>query len=192
VSAALAFAISWVLFKEKNTEKATSENVNHETTIVKDSVPMIEHDITIESPINGSLLKLSEVKDESFAKEMLGKGFAVLPVEGKVYAPFDGRADLVFETGHAIGISSETGEEVLIHVGIDTVKLEGKFYSPKVASGDEIKKGQLLLEFDIEKIIEAGYDVTTPVIITNSQDYTRFEVEDKKIVRAGEKVMVIA
>lgn len=193
VASAIAFVISWVLYKEKNTvQKSTVENSNYETaTIVENTLSNTDKDKIIHSPINGSLLKLSEVKDESFAKEMLGKGFAILPVEGKVYAPFDGRADMVFETGHALGLSSETGEEMLIHVGIDTVKLEGKFYSPKVASGDEIKKGQLLLEFDIEKIKEAGYDVTTPVIITNSHDYTRFEVEDKKVVRAGEKVMVI-
>jgi PTS system sucrose-specific IIC component len=185
----IAFVISWALYKENNTVENTVQN--YETaTIVKNTVSNTNEN-TIESPMNGNLVKLSEVKDESFAKEMLGKGFAIIPSEGKVYAPFNGKADLVFETGHALGISSVTGEEMLIHVGIDTVKLEGKFYYPKISSGDVIKKGQLLLEFDLEKIKEAGYDVTTPVIITNSDDYTRFEIEDKKIVRAGEKVMVI-
>ncbi|BCN29304.1 PTS beta-glucoside transporter subunit IIBCA [Anaeromicropila herbilytica] len=198
ISSSIAFAISWTLYKEKSTQVENTNDVNSPNNEITSSEASNKVEAkqrsekTINSPMNGTLFNLSEVNDESFSKEMLGKGFAILPEEGKVYAPFDGTADMVFETGHALGISSETGEEILIHVGLDTVNLEGKYYTPKVNSGDSIKKGQLLLEFDLEKIKEAGYDVITPVILTNSDNYETFVIEEKKSVKAGEKVMVVA
>jgi len=118
---------------------------------------------------------LSEVADATFAQEILGKGAAIVPEKGVIYAPFDGKVDVMFETGHAVGLVGENGVELLVHIGIDTVNLEGKYFSPKKAAGDVVKKGDVLIEFDIEKIKEAGYDVTTPVIVSNTDQYAIVE-----------------
>lgn len=102
----------------------------------------------------------------------MGKGFAVIPSEGKVYAPFDGTVEALFNTKHAVGLKSKNGLEVLIHIGLDTVDLEGKYYNNLVKQGDEIHAGQLLLEFDIDKIKAEGYDIITSVVITNTDNYS--------------------
>ena len=101
----------------------------------------------------------------------MGKGAAVIPAEGKVYAPVDGVAVSVFDTKHAIGIAAENGAEILIHIGLDTVELNGKYFTAHISQGDAVKKGQLLMEFDMEGIRAAGYDVVTPVIISNTDQY---------------------
>lgn len=129
-------------------------------------------DITVSSPLDGEVISLGEVKDATFSQEILGKGIAVIPKDGIVYAPFDGKVDVMFETGHAVGLAGENGVELLIHVGMDTVNLEGKYFHPRKATGDSVKKGEILLEFDKEKIESEGYDITTPVIISNSEIYT--------------------
>ncbi len=126
---------------------------------------------TLYAPLNGKILPLSEVPDEMFSNEILGKGIAILPDTGAVYAPADGVIEQVADTCHAIGITTDDGIEILIHVGIDTVKLNGQCFDVRVKDGAKIKKGELLLEFDISDIIEAGYPVVTPIIVTNSDDY---------------------
>lgn len=126
---------------------------------------------TIYAPIKGEVKDLAEVADEAFATGAMGQGIAIIPVEGKLYAPVDGEVTTFFPTGHAIGIVSDNGAEILIHVGMDTVKMNGDGFSPKVAQGAKVKKGDLLLEFDLEKIKAAGYSITTPVIITNTDAY---------------------
>jgi PTS system sucrose-specific IIC component len=123
------------------------------------------------APAKGKAIPLSEVHDPTFASETLGKGMAIIPTEGKIYAPFDGTLDMLYDTMHALGLTSDDGIEVLIHVGIDTVKLNGKHFKAHAKSGDEVKKGQLLLEFDIDGIRADGYYVDTPVIITNTDEY---------------------
>ncbi|HJB01690.1 MAG TPA: beta-glucoside-specific PTS transporter subunit IIABC [Candidatus Mediterraneibacter merdavium] len=129
-------------------------------------------DITVPSPLSGKAVPLSEVKDATFSQEILGKGAAIIPDKGVVYAPFDGKIDVMFETGHALGLTADNGAELLIHVGMDTVNLEGKYFYPKKATGDTIKKGDILLEFDMDGIINAGYDITTPVVVSNTEKYT--------------------
>ena len=129
-------------------------------------------DITVPSPLSGKAVPLSEVKDATFSQEILGKGAAIIPDKGVVYAPFDGKIDVMFETGHALGLTADNGVELLIHVGMDTVNLEGKYFYPKKATGDTIKKGDILLEFDMDGIINAGYDITTPVVVSNTEKYT--------------------
>lgn len=105
-----------------------------------------------------------------------------MPREGKVVSPVDGVLTTFFPTGHAIGIQSDSGAEILIHVGMDTVQLEGKYFTPKAKQGEKIKKGQLLLEFDLEKIKKAGFDIITPVIVTNADNYLEvIEVKEKEI-----------
>lgn len=119
----------------------------------------------------------------------MGQGIAIVPQEGKVYAPFDGVADTVFETGHALGLSGENGVEVLIHVGIDTVNLQGKYFQPKISSHEKIKKGQLLLEFDKEAIQKEGYEIVTPVIITNSEKYGQIQSLVSGQVEVGREIL---
>ena len=113
---------------------------------------------------------MTEVNDPTFSGEILGKGVAIIPSEGKLYAPFDGEVSMVFETKHAIGLIKED-VEMLIHVGLETVSLEGKYFTAKVQAGDKIKKGDLLIEFDLDAIAKAGYDTITPVIVSNADDF---------------------
>lgn len=127
---------------------------------------------TIVSPLLGKSIPLTEVKDEVFATGVLGEGVGVIPEKGELYAPADGTIDTVFDSRHAISMVTDTGAELLMHVGMDTVKLEGKGYTPLVKNGEKVKKGQLLLKFDIELIKAAGYDVTTPVVVTNADEFT--------------------
>ncbi|GAB2941020.1 PTS beta-glucoside transporter subunit IIABC [Hafnia psychrotolerans] len=134
-------------------------------------VSLAREKVTISSPLCGELVDLADVQDPTFASGLLGKGVAVKPTLGQVLAPADGVIASLFGTHHAIGIECDNGAEVLIHVGIDTVKLNGQFFTPHVKVDDVVKQGDLLLEFDIQGITAAGYDLTTPVIITNSDDY---------------------
>lgn len=127
-------------------------------------------EITVLNPLAGEIVSLNQVKDATFSQEILGKGIAVLPAEGVVYAPFDGKVDMMFETGHAVGLTSDKGVELLIHVGIDTVNLKGQYFHPMKKTGDEVKKGDVLLTFEKEKI-EQEYDLMTPVIISNANRY---------------------
>ena len=142
----------------------------------EEAVVLLENPIEITSPAEGKLIPIGEVQDPTFAKEILGKGAAIIPEKGVICAPFDGKVDAIFDTGHAVGLISDTGVELLIHIGIDTVNLEGKYFFPKAASGDSIKKGDVLIEFDIDAIQAAGYDVTTPVIVSNSDQYAKVEM----------------
>ena len=146
----------------------------------------------IESPLAGTVIPLSEVHDEVFASEMMGKGCAVIPEEGKVYAPFDGKVVGLLESHHAVGMESTDGVEVLIHVGMDTVKLNGRCFTIHVKEGEQVKKGQLLLEFDIPGIKEAGYEVTTPIIITNSDEFNDVEMKAEGQVTVGTEILELS
>ena len=141
------------------------------------------------APLKGQAVASAEVSDPTFAKEMLGKGMAIKPSEGKVYAPYDGKVALVFDTKHAVSIVSEKGTEVLIHVGIDTVMLKGENFTMHVKTGSAVKKGDLLLEFDIGAINAAGYDTITPVVICNVSDYKDVICITDKQVEIGDTVM---
>lgn len=125
----------------------------------------------VEAPLKGRMIYLSEVDDEAFSSGILGEGCAIVPANGKVYAPCDGTIITFFPSGHAVAIRQDSGAEILIHVGIDTVKLDGKGFSPKKKQGDIVKCGELILEADIDFIEQSGFDITTPVIITNPEDY---------------------
>lgn len=125
------------------------------------------------APISGKTVKLSMVNDKLIAQELLGKGIAIEPDSDIVYAPISGQITAVTKSGHAIAIESPDGIEVLVHVGINTVELKGKYFKCLVSKGDEVKAGQKLILFDRTKIRKAGYDIVTPLIITNSDDYAR-------------------
>lgn len=141
------------------------------------------------APIQGNIIKLESVKDEAFSSGAMGKGIAIEPKEGKVYAPFDGIIETAFPTKHAIGLTSDKGVELLIHVGMDTVKLGGAHFISHIEEGQKIKKGDLLLEFNIEKIRGAGYPTLTPVIVTNSDDYSEVDITNASSVNAGDDLL---
>lgn len=149
--------------------------------VYKDDAPQQSTQI-VYAPISGKVKPLSEVDDAAFSSEALGKGTAIIPDEGKVYAPFDGTVEMLFPTKHAIGLVSTEGCELLIHIGMNTVQLDGKYFDAFVNQGDTVKKGQLLIQFDISKIQEEGYCLDTPVLITNTGDYSNIEVVNKNKV----------
>lgn len=146
--------------------KTNDENTNIEATVEEKQIS----EKVIKSPMNGTVIPLSEVPDAVFSSEMLGKGFGVEPSEGKAYAPVDGEVTTVFDTKHALGLMSKNGVELLIHIGMDTVKLNGRGFDVKVKAGDQVKAGDLLAEFDMDLIKREGYPVTTAVVITNTDD----------------------
>lgn len=130
-----------------------------------------KRDMLIVSPMTGEMKPLSEVEDQAFAQELMGKGTAVVPTEGKVYSPFDGVVEAMYRTKHAIGLKADNGVEILIHIGVDTVSLKGKHFTSHVEQGQSIKAGDLLVEFDMEGIIKDGYNPITSIVVTNMQDY---------------------
>lgn len=148
--------------------------------------------ITVPSPINGAAIALKDVNDEAFASEVLGKGLAIIPSEGKIYAPFNGIVDTLFDTLHAIGLISDDGVEMLIHVGLETVRLDGKGFTPHIKAGDKFSKGDLLMEFDIDFIKNEGFDITTPVIISNVDKYNDIKVENHKEVTTSSNILALA
>lgn len=123
------------------------------------------------SPVEGKAVPMSEVSDPTFSQEILGKGVAIIPAKGRVVAPADGVMSVVFDTLHAVSITTDNGAELIIHVGLDTVNLKGQYYKAHVKQGEHVKAGDLLLEFDIDSIRAAGYDVITPVIVCNTPNY---------------------
>lgn len=132
--------------------------------------------ITVYAPLDGELVRLSDVSDPTFGEGILGQGCAIKPSNGNVYAPFDGTVDFVANTKHAVSLTSKTGVELLIHVGLDTVKLDGAPFDVKVENGQEVKKGDLLVVADLEQIKAAGYDTITPVIVCNTDAYASVEL----------------
>lgn len=128
-------------------------------------------DMLIVSPMTGEIKPISEVEDQAFAQELMGKGIAIVPTEGKVYAPFDGVVEALYRTKHAIGLKAANGVEILIHIGVDTVSLKGKYFNAHIEQGQTIKAGDLLVEFDPEGITSAGYNSITSIVVTNMQQY---------------------
>lgn len=141
------------------------------------------------APVAGSLVSIKEVSDPTFGEEILGKGVAIIPSANQICAPIDGKVATVFPTGHAVAVTGHDGTEVLIHVGLDTVNLNGEHFTIHVEADQEVKKGDLLLEADLEQIKAAGYDVITPVVICNSDEFTEIVPEAPKTVVAGDDIL---
>ena len=191
----IAIAISFILgfllvflikFKDTNADIYNSKKENEE---VKQG--SLTNQEVIISPLKGEIIELSKVEDEAFSTGLLGKGIAIKPVEGKVVAPANGVVTTFFPTGHALGITTDNGTEILIHVGMDTVQLDGKYFTPRVKQGDKIKAGDVLLEFDIDKIKESGFSTITPVIITNFDNYLDIIETDKKDINYKEDLLTV-
>lgn len=177
-----------VLFGYKNKEPAVAGGIPHKTT--EESVRYQKREM-IASPFTGETIPLEQVNDPAFSSGMLGKGVGIKPSVGKLFAPVSGTVTAVFPSGHAIGITSTTGIQILIHIGIDTVRLEGKYYHVHVKKGQPVEKGEVLIEFDIPEIEAAGYDLTSPVVITNSDNYFEVLETDRKKVDASDQLMTI-
>lgn len=141
------------------------------------------------APFVGDVVSCAEISDLTFQKEMLGQSVAMRPAVGRVYAPADGKIEMMIETLHALSMTTEKGAEILIHVGIDTVALKGKYFKGYVKEGSLVKRGDLLIEFDIDQIEAAGYDMISPVIICNSEEYTEIEKITGRSVVAGETIL---
>ena len=146
----------------------------------------------IYAPLAGKAVPITEVPDPTFAEGMLGNGIAIIPTDGKVYAPCDATVDMMFTTGHAVSLMADCGAELLIHVGLETVSLEGKPFTIHAANGDKVKKGQLLMEADLEAIKAAGLEIITPVLICNSNDYPSFDTFVGKNVTNDDVVIELA
>ena len=172
IATGVAFVISWFFGLPK--EEQQPEAVPAPEQPAPEAVTALQEGaVSIVSPLTGEAVPLSETGDPAFAAEALGKGIAVKPSEGKVFAPCDATVSAVM--GHAVGLECDNGAELLIHVGIDTVNLDGKHYTGHVEEGQRVKAGDLLLEFDIAAIEKEGYKTITPVIVTNSDDYAEVE-----------------
>lgn len=168
ISAGVAFILTWMFgYKDPKPETANAAPTPKAATPVQ--TVSVSGDITVASPLTGKAVPLADTGDETFAAEVLGKGFAVDPTEGKAFAPCAGTVSTLM--GHAIGLECDNGLELLIHIGIDTVQLDGKHYTPHVKEGDHVNAGALLMEFDIPAIKKAGFKTVTPVIVTNSDDF---------------------
>jgi PTS system beta-glucosides-specific IIC component len=149
-----------------------------------------EH-VTIVAPLEGEVIPVTEVNDPAFAEEILGKGVAIIPTGGRIVSPINGTVTQMFETGHAVSLTSNDGAEVLVHVGLDTVRLKGTHYTTHAKDGDKVKAGDLLIEFDREKIAADGYDTVTPVVVCNSDEFGGFEVLTGKAVKEGEEILIL-
>lgn len=144
------------------------------------------------APMAGKVVPITEVPDPTFAEGMLGNGIAIIPTEGKVYAPCDATVDMMFTTGHAVSLVADFGAEILIHVGLETVSLEGKPFTIHAANGDTVKKGQLLIEADLEAITAAGLPIITPMVICNTDVYPKFKTYTGKDVTNADTVIELA
>lgn len=178
------FIITWFIgFEDEVNEDEAVEEIS--------DVKALKNKISIKSPVKGEAVPLSQVDDPTFAEEIMGKGIAIIPTEDEIFSPINGTVSLVFNTKHAIGLKTEDGAEVLIHIGLDTVKLNGEYFTTFVKSGDKVKVGDKLVEFDREAIKNKGYDIITPIIITNSSDYLDIIPKDVTSVNQGDEVLAI-
>jgi len=176
----LAFIVTMILYKEETPKQEEKETLITEKKQQESCENKMVKQLEIASPIKGTVLKLEKMKDDAFASGVLGKGAAIIPEEGNVYAPADGVITALFPTLHAIGMQADNGLELLIHIGLDTVQLNGEGFRAMVKQGDRVKKGQLLVTFDKEFIESKGFCLETPVLVTNSDDFLEV-IETKQI-----------
>ena len=191
--------ISFILYKDQAPQAAAAGSGNAHAEIPSEpaegtSSAETEKEITEEilgSPVNGRVVPLSEVSDETFSSEMLGTTVAVEPSDGRITAPCDGEVINIFETGHALCMTTQAGGELLIHIGVDTVKMEGKGFTRKVSDGAKVHAGDVLIEADLDAIKEAGYPATTMFILTNADQFSRVEKAEPGEISAGSRIMEI-
>ncbi|WP_314060984.1 beta-glucoside-specific PTS transporter subunit IIABC [uncultured Vagococcus sp.] len=181
VAIVVGFVLTFLFWKDAPVAEAAMRDEPVSKLAVKKEI--------VTSPLTGQLIPLGDIQDAAFSQGILGKGVGIIPSEGKVVAPFDGTVVTLFPTLHAIGLVADNGLEILIHVGMDTVQLEGKFFTAEVSQGDQVKAGQLLVSFDMSRIQEAGYSLETPVVIANSADYLDIIEAEKGQVTTKSTIM---
>ena len=199
IAVGVACVISFLIYKDAEpkaaTETAAVENIETADAVTTDATTADTTaeiaEETLTSPVNGTQIPLSEVADEIFASEMLGTTVAVEPADGKIVAPCDGEVSNIFETGHAVCITTESGGELLIHIGIDTVKMDGKGFTKKVSDGDKVHAGDILVEADLEEIKNAGYQTTTMMILTNTDEFGNVTKAEPAEAKTTSKVMTL-
>ncbi|OMC75948.1 PTS beta-glucoside transporter subunit EIIBCA [Paenibacillus odorifer] len=190
VTIVLAMVITMVFgYEDKKKVNIVEEKTNTEKSEV--ILPHAVKSSTVVSPLAGNVIPLTSVDDAAFASEAMGKGIAIEPTEGKLYSPVSGVVSTIFRTGHCIAVVSDEGVEVLIHIGIETVKLKGKYFDVKVQEGATVKQGDLLIEFDFEQIKNEGYQCTTPIIITNTANYSDVIGTNKTVITPGEDLLTV-
>ncbi|WP_246494588.1 glucose PTS transporter subunit IIA [Brenneria izadpanahii] len=192
VSAVLAWFVGFEDVPEEGEAATAGTPPARAADLAADKAAAFGEDDDIIMPINGTLVPLSEVNDKAFSSGVVGEGIAIIPEEGRVYAPVDGVVAMTFDSGHAVGIRSARGIEILIHVGIDTVRLQGRHFTCKVTEGQSVKQGELLIEFDLEAIRRDGFDPVTPVIVTNPGEFRRLEIQRQPGLQVGDILMRVA
>lgn len=195
VSAVAAIVLVQIIGCDEKTPVAASANASAplgaQPDAVEEQPTVVTEDITVYAPMNGEAKALEEVNHPTFSAGILGQGAAIIPAEGKLYAPFDGKVASVFDTRHAICLEGEGGMEMLIHVGLDTVSLGGKYFTAKVKDGDTIKVGDLLLEFDVDSI-RREFDTITPVLVTNADDFSVIKaIQASGTIKVGEPFLKV-
>ncbi|VYU52781.1 PTS beta-glucoside transporter subunit EIIBCA [Clostridium tertium] len=192
ISAAIAFVATFAILWYIGFEDVDSEDKKNDEIKVDESKSDEKLSTIIYSPIKGEVIKLEDVKDTVFSSGMMGVGIAINPKEGKLYSPVNGSIASIFETKHAIGIVADNGTEILIHIGIDTVELNGKYFKSNIKQGDTVKVGDLLLEFESEEIKKSGYDIVTPIIVTNAGDSQLIVPIKGKSISVGEELLILS
>ncbi len=190
----VSFIASFVLTLLLGFEDAAPENsVRTEEKKPEVSEKKLVQKIEVAAPITGTVKSLADVPDKTFADKLLGDGAAIFPKEGKVTSPITGTVVSIMDTKHGIMLKSEDGLEILIHIGLETVNLNGKYFTAYAKNGDQVKKGDLLLEFDLDAIRAEGYNLITPIVITNSDDYIKVVCmeENGSEVQAGKKLLTV-
>ena len=186
----VAFVVSFVIYRDPKVESAAATPLADTEKTGTNPTPMAGT-ANVQSPLSGTAVALSEVNDPTFADEILGKGVAIIPDKGLAVSPVNGTVEEMFDSLHAISLMSDDGIEILIHIGLDTVKLEGKYYKALVKRGDKVKIGSPLIQFDIEKIKAAGFDIITPVVVTNSDNYGDMIAVTGQHVNAGDALIKV-
>lgn len=182
VAMVVAFLLTFFFWKDKSEDSSVEVKKNDAIKMTKDIVY---------SPMRGDIIALKDVKDDAFAQEALGKGIAIMPTDGEVVAPVNGTITTLFPTLHAIGITGDSGVEILIHIGLDTVQLNGEGFNAHIKQGDKVKKGQLLMNVDLKAIQKAGFSIETPIIITNSTDLLDVIETDKKVICSQDELITV-
>ena len=194
IAVGVAFVISFLIYKDAEPKAATADAAETAAVATDDTAAdttAATTEETLTSPVNGTQIPLAEVADETFASEMLGATVAVEPADCKIVAPCDGEVSNIFETGHAVCITTEAGGELLIHIGIDTVKMDGKGFTKKVSDGDKVHAGDVLVEADLNAIKNAGYQTTTMMILTNTDDFGNVTKAEPAEVKTTSNVMAL-
>jgi PTS system beta-glucosides-specific IIC component len=190
LAALLGFVITFVMFKDEAAATAGgSTTAGGGMSGSANSTALIKKDAVLGSPLTGTVIALSDIEDAAFASGTLGQGVAINPTDGKVYSPVDGEVVVLFDTKHAICIQADNGTEIMIHIGMDTVSLNGKHFTPRVKQGDRVRRGQLLEEVNLKGIKDAGLSIITPVIVTNYNDYLDIVPTTKKNVNHGDDLI---